>query len=86
MMAIISIIDSPTRTFTLTLLDTAENFSNSRPRLAEIARTFEVAEGSDRRVDTDKVSLRPAVWLGLLMVGCAALVLATSAAIRALRR
>jgi hypothetical protein len=84
MMAIIVIVDGATRTFTLTLLDTAENFASSRPRLEEIARTFEVAEGSAPRSDAT-APLSPAVWLGVVLGCLVALALVFVLWIRAMR-
>ncbi len=85
MMAIIVIVDGSTRTFTFTLLDTAENFPTSRRRLEEIARTFEVSEGSAPRSDAS-TPLSPAVWLGVVLGCIAALALVCVLWIRALRR
>lgn len=85
MMAIIAIVDGSSRTFTLTLLDTAENFPLSRPRLEELARTFEVSEGPTPRSNTP-TPLSPAVWLRVVLGCIAAVALVYALWIRSLRR
>jgi hypothetical protein len=85
MMAIIVIIEGPSRTFTLTLLDTAEDFPASKPRLEEISRTFQTSEPRAPG-GRDKAPLSPGTWIGLLAIGIMALVLSAFLTIRLLRR
>jgi hypothetical protein len=75
MMAIIVVSNGATRSFTLTLLDTADKFQSSRPRLEAVAGSFRVSGGAARPQYTPRVPMSVTGWawitLAAVVVTCA---------------
>ena len=86
MMGIIAVVDGGRRTFTLTVLDTAESFPISKPRLEALAHTFRITDPTDAGPHNTRAPLSPATWAALVFVALLGVVLVAYLTTRAFRR
>lgn len=86
MMALIVVLDGASRTFTLTILDTADRFKSSRPRLEAVASSLRVSGEASPVQVTLQEPLSVWGWGGLVLAGVVVILLGSGLLVRALRR